>query len=107
MMQLVISLEANRDLSEICDYFLETSVDAGDRFVAAFEKKCQHLANYPYLGRSYQEIVTGLRGLPLLDLLQINLIKPLGTTQSCTKQQLNYNATHNDDDDCGNAQPGF
>ncbi len=66
-MQLVISLEANRDLSEICDYFLENSVDAGDRFVAAFEKKCQYLANYPYLGRSYQEIMPGLRGLSLLN----------------------------------------
>jgi len=66
MMRLVISLEASRDLSEISDYFLEQSVGAGDRFVTTFEKKCQHLANYPYLGRSDKEIMPGLRGLPLL-----------------------------------------
>ncbi|MCL1470124.1 type II toxin-antitoxin system RelE/ParE family toxin [Argonema antarcticum] len=50
MKRLLITIEASRDLAEISDYFLAQSVDAGDRFVEAFGKKCQHLAEYPYLG---------------------------------------------------------
>lgn len=49
MNPLLITIEASRDLSEISDYFLAQSVDAGDRFVEAFSKKCQHLAQYPFL----------------------------------------------------------
>lgn len=67
MTRLVISSEASRDPSETSDYFLDKSVDAGDRFVTIFEKKCQHLATYPYLERPYQKIMPGLRGLPLLN----------------------------------------
>ncbi|MFP5274474.1 type II toxin-antitoxin system RelE/ParE family toxin [Coleofasciculus sp.] len=66
MKSLVITVEASRDLSAISDYFLEQSVDAGDRFVEAFGKKCQHLAQFPYLGRSYSQFTPGLRGVPLM-----------------------------------------
>lgn len=66
MNRLVITLEASRDLSTISDYFLEQSIDAGDRFVEAFGKKCQHLAQFPYLGRSYPQFAPGLRGIPLM-----------------------------------------
>lgn len=47
MNPLVITIEASRDLSEISDYFLTQSVDAGERFVEAFGKKCQQLAQFP------------------------------------------------------------
>ncbi|MBE9097513.1 type II toxin-antitoxin system RelE/ParE family toxin [Tychonema sp. LEGE 07203] len=53
--------------SLISDYFLEQSIDAGDRFVEGFGKKCQHLAEFPYLGRSYDRFAPGLRGIPLMD----------------------------------------
>jgi plasmid stabilization system protein ParE len=53
MNRLLITIEASRDLSEISDYFLAQSVDAGDRFVEGFGKKCQQIAQFPYLGRSY------------------------------------------------------
>ncbi len=66
MKRFVITIEASRDLSAISDYFLEQSVDAGDRFVEAFSKKCQHLAQFPYLGRAYSEFAPGLRGVPLM-----------------------------------------
>jgi toxin ParE1/3/4 len=33
MNRLLITLESSRDLSEISDYFLAQSVDAGERFV--------------------------------------------------------------------------
>ena len=67
MKSLVITIDASRDLSEISDYFLEQSIDAGDRFVEGFGKKCQHLAEFPYLGRSYDRFAPGLRGIPLMD----------------------------------------
>jgi toxin ParE1/3/4 len=67
MKSLVITIEASRDLSEITDYFLIQSVDAGDRFVEGFSKKCQHLAEFPYLGKSYAQFAPGLRGISLMD----------------------------------------
>ena len=42
-----------------------------------------------------------------LDLLQIKFEQPLDSIHSCTKQQLNYNVIHNDDDDCDIVQLEF
>ncbi len=67
MRRLVITIDASRDLSEISNYFLQQSIDAGDRFVEGFGKKCQHLAEFPYLGRSYAQFAPGLRGIALMD----------------------------------------
>jgi toxin ParE1/3/4 len=66
MNRLLITLDGSRDLSEISDYFLAQSVDAGERFVEAFGKKCQYIAQFPYLGRSIREISPNLRGVPLM-----------------------------------------
>jgi toxin ParE1/3/4 len=66
MNRLLITLDASRDLAEISDYFLAQSVEAGDRFVEAFGKKCQHLAQFPYLGRAYSQFAPNLRGVPLM-----------------------------------------
>lgn len=64
---LRITVPASQDLEEISDYFLEKSIDAGDRFVQAFSQKCQHIARFPYIGKSYDRIRPGLRGLLLMD----------------------------------------
>ena len=61
----IISPEASRDLSEIIDYFVTRNIDAGERFVDEFEKKCTYLANFPNMGRSYENIRVDLRGVPL------------------------------------------
>ncbi|GCL43037.1 plasmid stabilization system [Dolichospermum planctonicum] len=61
----MISPEASRDLSEIIDYFVTRNIDAGERFVDEFEKRCQYLANFPNMGRSYENIRFDLRGVPL------------------------------------------
>ncbi|WP_204106019.1 MULTISPECIES: type II toxin-antitoxin system RelE/ParE family toxin [Spirulina sp. CCY15215] len=66
MSRFIITLRASRDLEEICDYFLEKSVDAGDRFVEAFNQKCRHLVHFPYLGRSYAQFSPSLRGISLM-----------------------------------------
>jgi toxin ParE1/3/4 len=67
MKQHIISPEASQDLSEIIDYFASINIDAGERFIDEFDKKCKYLANFPNMGRSYGNIKPDLRGVPLDD----------------------------------------
>jgi toxin ParE1/3/4 len=61
----LISPEASQDLDQIFDFFASHNVDAGERFVIAFEKKCENLRQFPNMGRSYQDVEPTLRGIPL------------------------------------------
>ena len=65
MSKYIISLPAIRDLESISSYFAEVQVEAGERFLQGFSKRCQQLTSFPILGRSYDELQVGLRGLPL------------------------------------------
>lgn len=65
MSRYVINILATRDLNEIADYFAETSLEAGERFFREFNRKCQQLVAFPNSGKSYAEIRSDLRGLPL------------------------------------------
>lgn len=65
MTSYIISPLASRDLDDIFDYFAEFSVDAGERFVDDFNKKCRNLVAFPSIGRAYTEIDSSLRGIPL------------------------------------------
>jgi toxin ParE1/3/4 len=65
MSQYTISDEAIRDLDDISEHFLQTNVDAGERFLLAFSARCQQLVNFPNMGRSYAHIRSDLRGLAL------------------------------------------
>ncbi len=65
MTSYIISPLASRDLDDIFDYFAEFSVDAGERFVDDFNKKCRNLAAFPHIGRVYIEMEPSLRGIPL------------------------------------------
>ncbi len=67
MRYLRITATASRDLEAISEYFLERSVDAGDHFVQTFNQKCQHLARFPYIGKSYARLRPGLRGILMMD----------------------------------------
>jgi len=67
MNNLRITRPASQDLDEISDYFLTQSIDAGDRFVEAFHQKCVQLSRYPYSGKSYAHLGSGLRGLLLMN----------------------------------------
>jgi len=64
---LRITITASQDLEAISEYFLESSIDAGDRFVETFNQKCQHLARFPYIGKSYARLRPSLRGLLLMN----------------------------------------
>lgn len=66
MRRLQITVTACQDLDVISGYFLEKSLSAGDRFVKSFNQKCRQLAQFPYIGKSYDDIKPGLRGLSLM-----------------------------------------
>jgi toxin ParE1/3/4 len=61
----VIAPSASRDLNAISDYFLERNVEAGERLLKEFNQKCQNLARFPQMGKSYGKIRPDLRGVPL------------------------------------------
>ncbi|NDJ21112.1 type II toxin-antitoxin system RelE/ParE family toxin [Nostoc sp. B(2019)] len=63
-MQYEISVEASQDLDNILDYFLQRNIDAGEKFIREFNKKCQNLTKFPNIGRSYTNIDPTLRGIP-------------------------------------------
>ncbi|NJR26040.1 MAG: type II toxin-antitoxin system RelE/ParE family toxin [Richelia sp. CSU_2_1] len=65
MKRYLINILASLDLNEIADYFASNNIEAGERFFQDFSRRCQQLANFPNLGRSYIEISPNLRGLPL------------------------------------------
>jgi toxin ParE1/3/4 len=65
MSRYIISLPASRDLQAITDYFAKENVEAGERLLYAFNQKCQQLVSFPNMGRRYENLRPGLRGLPL------------------------------------------
>jgi toxin ParE1/3/4 len=65
MSRSTISQTASQDLAEIIDYFASIDVEAGERFIKEFEKKCKNLINFPSMGRSYAHLAPFLRGIPV------------------------------------------
>ena len=64
-MEYFIAKEASQDLDEILDYFLVRNINAGEKFIQGFNKKCQNIAQFPNIGRSYAKFDPSLRGIPL------------------------------------------
>ncbi len=65
MSQYIISQPAIRDLEAISAYFAQVQVEAGEKFLQGFNQRCRQLASFPNIGRSYDDLQLGLRGLPL------------------------------------------
>jgi len=51
------------DINEICDYLLNFNLDSATEFLSLIENKCQFLAEFPNMGRSYAELLPELRGI--------------------------------------------
>lgn len=62
MSRYIIAPSASRDLNEIADYFLARNIEAGEKLFREFNNKCQNLAKFPNIGRSYAHIRLLLRG---------------------------------------------
>jgi toxin ParE1/3/4 len=65
MSRCSISPSAIRDLDDISDYFLERNIQVGEQLLQEFTKKCRNLATFPTMGKSYSQIRSDLRGIPL------------------------------------------
>jgi toxin ParE1/3/4 len=63
--EYIISQPAIRDLESISAYFADVNIEAGEKFLQRFSKRCKQLVNFPNSGRSYDDLQAGLRGLPL------------------------------------------
>jgi len=65
MNQCLISPQALRDLDSISEYFLIRNIETGEMLFQDFTKKFGHVLQFPNMGRSYEYIRQGMRGLPL------------------------------------------
>jgi toxin ParE1/3/4 len=65
MSSYIISQPAIRDLDSISSYFAKSNLEAGEQFLQGFNNRCKQLVRFPSLGRSYDDLQIGLRGLPL------------------------------------------
>jgi toxin ParE1/3/4 len=65
VIEYIISQPAIRDLESISSYFADVNVEAGEKFLQGFSKRCQQLVSFPHIGRSYDDLQVGLRGLSL------------------------------------------
>ncbi|NJL03246.1 MAG: type II toxin-antitoxin system RelE/ParE family toxin [Spirulinaceae cyanobacterium RM2_2_10] len=67
MRDYIISPLAIQDLQAIVDYFATFSVPAGEAFLAKFAVWCQKLRGFPAIGKRYDGLRLGLRGVLIDD----------------------------------------
>jgi toxin ParE1/3/4 len=65
MNQCILSPTATRDLNEISSYFAQRNIKAGEGILTLFTEKCTRLIDFPRMGKSYDFLRPGLRGIPL------------------------------------------
>lgn len=56
---------ARKDLDDINDFIAEDNPQAANRFLDAFDRKCRNLAQFPEMGKRWNEINPPLRSFPL------------------------------------------
>jgi toxin ParE1/3/4 len=65
MRRCTIALQASQDLDAIFEYFVSRNIEAGERLLQLFNEKCTKLIQFPNIGKKYDYIQLGLRGMPL------------------------------------------
>ena len=63
MRRYEISRTASYDLEEIVDYLSDRGFDSGEQFLKKFIQKCRNLVNFPLIGKLYDDLDSGLRGV--------------------------------------------
>jgi toxin ParE1/3/4 len=63
--RFTLSAQARQDLKDIKDYIARDNLDQAEEFVRAIAERFQKLANFPSMGRSYEELFPNLRGFPV------------------------------------------
>src|SRR6476469_7107440 len=56
---------AVQDLNEICDYLAREDVRVASRFFDAVRKKCKLVADFPGMGKRYEQLAPQLRGFTI------------------------------------------
>jgi toxin ParE1/3/4 len=56
------SEDANADLHEICTYLELRNKKFASQLFDSIRKKCKLVTDFPEMGRSYEELIPGLRG---------------------------------------------
>jgi toxin ParE1/3/4 len=64
-MRLVFRPEAEADLAEIHDHFAQDSPARAQRFIALLRDRCAPLRQFPEMGRMRDDLLPGLRSLPV------------------------------------------
>jgi toxin ParE1/3/4 len=54
---------AVQDLNDICDYIAQKNPRAASQLFDAIRKKCRLLAEFPGMGKSYEQLAPNLRGI--------------------------------------------
>jgi toxin ParE1/3/4 len=54
--------DASADLDEICTYLELHNAKVASRLFDRIRKKCKLVADFPEMGRSYEELIPGLKG---------------------------------------------
>jgi toxin ParE1/3/4 len=54
--KLVLSVDAEQDLNEICDYIAEDSIDAADRWIDKLFGAFESLAQFPGMGHKREDL---------------------------------------------------
>jgi toxin ParE1/3/4 len=65
MTEARLSIQARTDLEEIWVYIAEDSPTEADRFIDRILVTCQKLARSPRIGRSREELASGIRSFPV------------------------------------------
>jgi toxin ParE1/3/4 len=61
----IIARRASLEIAEIVDFLSDRDMEAGERFIQQFTKKCRYLTDFPLIGKPYTELLPELRGVVL------------------------------------------
>ncbi len=59
--------DAVQDLDEICEYIARTNINAANQLFDAIRERCRVVAEFPNMGKSYNKLSPGLRGVIIND----------------------------------------
>lgn len=65
MSRFIFAPEAKEDVRGIRKYIAEDNPQAASRMVATLKEKCRALASTPMMGRTCNELASGLRSFPV------------------------------------------
>lgn len=69
MSRYVLTIPAKQDLKEINRYIIRFNPSAARRFNEKFKQQCKLLADFPNMGQSCDNFISGLRSFPVEDYL--------------------------------------